>query len=109
MLHMCRHKNGTNTASQSVLKQPYAARVIGQTHSGLNFRFKSTQKDVLAGKLTFLAAFAFLALALGLAATPFGLAADAFLALGLAAAGAAFSPSAEAAVVVSAFFGACEK
>ena len=87
---------------------------------------------MLAGKLTFLAAFAFLALALGLAATPFGLAADAFLALGLAAAGAAFSPSAEAAVVVSAlgfagaflvavflaaglafvavaFFGACEK
>lgn len=54
--------------------------------------------------LTFLTAAPFLALALGLAATPlaFGLAADAFLALGLAAAGAAESPSALVSVLVSA-------
>lgn len=55
--------------------------------------------------LTFFTAAPFLALALGLAATPlaFGLAADAFLALGLAAAGAAESPSALVSVLVSAF------
>ncbi len=58
-------------------------------------------------KLTFafLTAAPFLAMALGLAATPFafGLAAEAFLALGLAAAGAAASPSALVSALVSAF------